>query len=283
MKLAEKRPVWVVVTGAGGRIGHALRAIWGGKVSENLPILWFGRAEGDGPCQIWDIGQNPPPVLPEGAIVLHLAGRVRGTPEELAQNAQVTGAVCAVAHAAGAQHVFVMSSVAVYAPGDGALHEGNPPAPVSPYGVAKLAAEQAAVEAFPGGVTMLRLANLAGADALLGAFRPVVLDPVAGQAGGPVRSYIGPRALAQVLEGLIAHVVARRHMPDVVNVAQQPPVAMADLLTARGQPWQFGPPRAGVVARVVVDTARLEGLMELPQTSPAALIADLGSVAGWPG
>ena len=273
MTQAENGQSGVLVTGAAGRVGRALRAIWGENTANGLPLLWQSR-DGGGPGGLaWDIGKNPPPVLPEGMIVLHLAGRTRGTPDDLAQNAAVTAAVCGAVRGG---HVFVMSTAAVYAPGPDAIDEGVLPAPVSAYGVSKLAAERVATEVLArrgAGLTILRLANLAGADALLGGVGPVVLDPVAGQAGGPVRSYIGPRVLAQVLAALMQRPVA-----GVINVAQQPPVAMADLLEARGQVWRFGTLRAGVVARVVLDTERLAGLTDVPLTSAAALVADMESL-----
>ena len=280
MKPPENAPIPVLVTGTAGRVGRALRAIWGQNAGENLPILWQSRgldAVGD---LHWDIGQNPPPVLPKGLIVLHLAGKTTGAVHE---NVAVTEAVCAAALAADARHVFVMSTAAVYAPGPQPLDEGTAPAPQNPYGLSKRAAELLALRMVPSNLTLLRLANLAGADALLGTVRPhVSLDPIEGQQGGPERSYIGPRVLAQVLASLLQRAARREDLPQVLNLAQQPPVAMADLLTARGQPWSFGPSRAVAVARVVLNTDRLATLTDLPHTSPAALIADMDSVPGWP-
>ena len=217
---------------------------------------------------------------PDGAIVLHLAGCTAGSAEKLAENVGVTREVCAVARAHGARRVFVMSSVAVYRPGPGLLDEAVMPDPIGAYGAAKLAAEWAAVEVLAGsqtGLTILRLGNLAGADGLLGNLMPgreVVLDPVAGQAGGPERSYIGPGVLGSVLAGL----VALEDVPGVVNVAQPGVIAMADLLAARGQPWRFGPAREGVVARVVLATGLLQRLVDVPEATAAGLIADLDGV-----
>ena len=288
MNLPENAPIPVLVTGAGGRVGRALRAVWGTGVAENLPILWQSR-DFDQTCDlIWDIGQIPPPVLPNGLIVLHLAGETGGNVGKLAQNATVTQAVCAAARAVRARHVFVMSTAAVYAPGALPLCEDDAPGPVNPYGVSKLAAEQAALRELQGsttGLTVLRLANLAGADALLGNARLgqiVTLDPIAGQTGGPERSYIGPRVLAQVLAGLLDMVAKGRALPAVVNVAQQPPVFMAGLLQARGLDWRFGAPRAEAVPRVVLNTDRLAALVDLPHADPEALVADLDSISGWP-
>ena len=132
---------------------------------------------------------------------------------------------------------------------------------------------------------MLRLGNLAGADALLGRCLPdkaVTLDPIAGQSRGPERSYIGPAALASVLAGLI-DCVAKGQIPGILNIAQPPVVAMADLLDAKGQPWHFGPKNPAAVARVGLATDRLAALVPLHPATPAALIADLDQFRGrWP-
>lgn len=265
----------VLITGSTGRVGGALRAVWADNSVGGLPILWQARRPGPGVDVAWNIGQTPPPDLPQGGIVLHLAGLTRGTAAELDENQRVTAAVCGAVRAA---HHVVMSSAAVYFPSADPIAETVPPAPISDYGRAKLAAEHAALSVAGGRVTILRLANLAGADALLGNCRPgqvVTLDPIAGQAGGPERSYIGPRVLAQVLAGLFARVGT---LPAVINLAQPGVMAMADLLTARGQPWRFGPPRDGAVARVVLATDVLAGLVPLPPATPASLIADMASV-----
>ena len=269
----------VLVTGANGRVGRALRAILPENRAGELPILWHGRRAGPGVDLVWDIGAEPPVALPEGLIILHLAGRTVGNAQELDENRRTAAALC---QAATAAHVFLMSSAAVYAPGPAPLTEADEPAPSIPYGRAKLAAERAAAGL---GVTILRLANLAGADALLGNVRPgcpVVLDPIAGQAGGPERSYIGPRVLTTVLLALVARVAAGQTLPPVLNLAQPGVIAMADLLEARGQPWSFGPPRVGAVARVVLATGLLQSLISLPEATPAGLVADLDSVPGWP-
>ena len=282
----KDRATGLLVTGASGRIGRALRAIWAENMVCGLPVLWHGRRAGPGVDLIWDIGENLPVGLPPGLIILHLAGLTQGSVQELAENQRVTEAVCVAARAAQAIHVFVMSSAAVYAPGPRWLTEEDTPAPVSPYGQAKLAAERAAENSLGhGGLTLLRLANLAGADALLGNCRPgqtVTLDPIAGQAGGPERSYIGPHELAQVLSGLVALVGQGAGLPRILNVAQPGVVAMADLLTARGHPWVFGPPRAAAIPRVALSTNRLAALLPLAPATPAGLIADLDRVAGWP-
>ena len=284
--LPPKDAPTLLVTGSTGRVGGALRVIWQKNLLNGMPIIWHGRKVGPGVDMVWDIGQNPPVSLPKGLIILHLAGVTKGSAQDLVQNAKVTAAVCAAARAAQARHVFVMSSAAVYGLSADLIDEDDAKVPVSAYGQAKLDAEVVAEQSLTGmGLTLLRLANLAGADALFGNCGPgktILLDPVAGQMRGPERSYIGPHALASALSGLFRHVLCGTDLPPVLNLAEPGIMAMADLLDARGQPWEFGPPRSAAIARVALATARLSALVQMEPASPASLIADLDRMRGWP-
>ncbi len=256
-------PTLVLVTGATGRIGQMLQAIWSGDPQ----ILWHGRRAGPRVDIAWNMGAEPPPPLPKALTVLHLAGGSRG---DLGENVAAMRAVCDL----GAAQILAMSSAAVYGPGVRPWREVDRVNAQSPYALAKLEAESVAVGR--PGVTILRLANLVGADGLLGALVPgkaVVLDPISGQPGGPERSYIGPKVLAGVLRSLIG-----RELPPIINLAQPGMVNMADLLGARGQPWRFGPPRDGAIGRLVVDVGQLAGLVPLPKATPQGLVSDLDSV-----
>lgn len=280
----------VLVTGSTGQVGRALRAAWATDDGPGMPVLWHGRRDAPSIDVTWDIGSDPAPNLPQGLIVLHLAGVLRGSAAQLAENRAMTRAVCQIARNRRALHVFVMSSVAVYRPVAGLITELVTPDPQGDYGRAKRDAEAVAETTLQGpeapSLTILRLANLAGADGLLGSCIPgrsVTLDPIAGQPGGPERSYIGPRALAAVLARLVHLAGQGDALPRIVNLAQPPVVAMADLLAARGQDWHFGRQRLGAIARVAVSTDRLAALLPLPPATPASLIADLDSLRGrWP-
>lgn len=266
----------LVVTGAQGRLGRLLRRIWTDAPPEGLQPLWSARgADADLP---WDILSGPAPQWPEGAVVLHLAGILRGPPDQLAGNAAMVAPLLAACQRNGAQRVLVASTAAVYAPSARPSPEDEIPAPTGDYGRAKLAMERA-LQAQGGDlpVTCLRIGNVAGADALLSPRPgPLALDPVPDQPGGPLRSWIGPRMLARVLAAL----ARQRDLPPVINIAADPPLTMGALLEAAGRDWQYGPPNPAVVPAAVMATDLLHRLCPLPWITPAELIRDLACAAG---
>ncbi|PZX59028.1 NAD-dependent epimerase/dehydratase family protein [Cereibacter changlensis] len=268
----------LLVLGANGRIGRELRRIWPRDLPGGLRPLWHSRNAGFR----WDMLAEPFPGMEPGGVVLNLAG-VTDARRPVTQNIDLAMAACAAAEAAGARHLFLLSSAAVY----GAhptydFREIDPPAPANPYGRAKLEMEQAAQDwASPGkpGLTILRLGNVVGADALLGRARPgapVLLDPAPGQEGGPLRSYIGPRSLASVLARLAALAAEDAPLPQLLNLAAAPPVSMRALLEAAGLDWRWGPETPDVIPRVGLDTRLLQGLCPLPPGAgdPAAMVAE---------
>lgn len=272
----------LLVLGAGGRIGRMLRAVWPASLPGGLHPLWHSRGEG----LAWDMLAEPFPGMAPGGILLNLAG-VTDASRPMAHNVDLAMAAFAAAEDSGARHLFLLSSGAVYGVERSEdLAETDPPNPANAYGRAKLEMEQAALDRVgPGkpGLTILRLGNVAGADALLGRARPdrpVVLDPVPGQQGGPVRSYIGPRSLAAVLARLAGLAAEGRPLPLILNLAAPPPVTMRALLEAAGQPWHWGPEVATVIPRVGLDTRLLHGLCPLPPEAgnPETMVAEWRSL-----
>ncbi len=272
----------ICIPGASGRLGHMVRCFW-----RRTDVLFLGR-RGIGPgWSRWDMLAGPAPFGREmaGGVMLCLAGGVPGGAAEPGRNADLALAACAAARAAEMRHVFIASSAAVYGAGppDGRpLAEEDAAVPLAEYGRTKLEMERA-VAAWRGdgpGVTILRIGNVIGADALVGADPDPAavkgLDPVAGGAG-PVRSYIGPGRLAHVLEALCDLALAGRALPDLLNVAAARPVAMGDLLDAAGLPWRPNPPNPAVIPVVALDTRRLEAL--LPGCAGDGSARDL--VADW--
>lgn len=253
----------LIVTGAGGRLGRILRAVW----EDGVPFrpVWTGRGAGL-PVQ-WDMLADSPKGLPQGAVVLHLAGATpHGSHRAMRRNAALVPPLLRMCRETGARRLLFMSSAAVY-PTGGPWAEAAALAPSNPYGRSKAEAEALVRAQTHTPVTILRPGNIAGADALLGprGSGEILLDPVPGQKGGPLRSWIGARMLAQVLAAL-----CQRDLPPVLNLAQSPPLPMADLLQASGLPWRYGATPAAVPG-ATQDTALLQTILPLPSADPARL------------
>jgi nucleoside-diphosphate-sugar epimerase len=247
-----------------------LRAAWAAQPPRGIALHWTSRERG---AEIqWDILGGQAPALPEGAVILHLAGVTSGSEDALRQNSAMIPPLVAAARAAAARTILFASTAAVYGRRDAPAHEEDTPMPLAPYGASKLAAEAALLAQDTLPATILRLGNVVGADALLGAQnagREVILDPVAGRDGGPIRSWIGPAQLADIL-GQMVHAT----LPKVLNVAADPPLPMAALLEAAKRRWRYGPPRSGVLDYAVLDTTRLKSLCQVRKVSAGILAAE---------
>lgn len=266
-----------LIVGAGGRVGRllvpALRLLGAGLVLTR-------RGAGPLMSEMTELQWSPlddPEALPgllgavRPAAMLVLAGTTPSTGQDMGLNVTLGQACLHAARTAGIGRVLLASSSAVYGRSNAApWPEDAACDPPSAYGQAKLAMEQAC--AAPG-VTMLRIGNVAGADALLtNPRRPLLLDRFADGAG-PVRSYIGPQSLARVLEAL----VRAPALPPVLNVGAPRPVDMADLAQAAGLPLERRPAPPDAIARLTLATGRLETLVRFADTDSAAP----GLIAQW--
>lgn len=273
----------VLITGAAGRLGQILQAVWVHGEHPGFCPVWSARHAVNRNWLQWDILSDPAPDLPKGCVIVHFAGQVRGTAPALAATTKMALRVCEAAKAASARHVFLASSAAVYAPSAADLYEIHAPDPRSDYGRAKLDMERAALcwaqsagQGAPG-VTCLRIGNVLGADALFGRARrgqEIVLDRVPGQNGGPLRSYIGPQAFAQALAGLVGRVKVKADLPKILNLASPGAVFMADLLSAGELCFRFGPPNLAVFPKVSLSTARLAALVPLDAVQAFDMVQD---------
>ncbi|ATG45987.1 Nucleoside-diphosphate-sugar epimerase (plasmid) [Phaeobacter piscinae] len=286
----------ILILGASGRIGGILRHQW---ASAGADLRWQRRARPDGAepdAEGWHVFDPlaDPEVLAAAArgtaAILCLAGPVPGgaagrdlSARQLMQHRDLALATLEAAARVrdaetGAPRLLLASSAAVYGVAPGPLSEDIPLAPVAPYGVAKAEMEQAAqARAAELGleISLLRIGNIAGIDAILGGWRAgFCLDQFAdGQT--PRRSYIGPRTLAEVLATLIQC----PDLPQVLNIAQPGAVAMGDLLQAAGLDCARRPAPAQAIAEVQLDVTRLIGLLAdqlaaLPAASPQDLVAE---------
>ncbi|APX13247.1 NAD-dependent epimerase/dehydratase family protein [Tateyamaria omphalii] len=240
-----------VILGSGGKLGRLLRPRWPGTAE------WTTRETVD----IHDAAQLTD-VLTGADAVFCLAGVTPGSDQPMDLN--VTLARQTLDAAQGA-HVFLFSSAAVYGALPGALSETGPTSPQSDYAAAKLAMERMA-RAHQNPSTVLRLGNVAGADAILGGWKPGFTLDQFPDGRTPARSYIGPAKLAHVLHTL----AGSAELPAVVNIAAPAVVAMGDLLDAAGLDWQPRPATAQTIAKVHLDTSRLEQLVSFTATDSTA-------------
>ncbi|AOZ70393.1 hypothetical protein LPB142_14530 [Rhodobacter xanthinilyticus] len=278
----------LLILGGTGRLGGLLRRAWGGGAEAGIAPVWQtrGAAPGAGDWLRVDPLAEPEALAAAARaadVILCLSGVTAGDAKALSLNVTLAEAAVAAAEAAG-RPVFLASSAAVYGagapPGPEGWAEGDALAPAAPYGAAK-AAMEAACGGRPG-IVILRIGNVAGADALLGRAAPeggrgldIFADGI-----GPRRAYIGPQALARALARLTRLAAAGADLPAVINLALPGTVAMEALLTAAGAPYTARPAPPGAIAEVALDCARAVALglvPEAPVRAPA-LIADLMSL-----
>jgi len=298
------QPVRVLVLGASGRLGAMLRQYW----PDELRTMWQFRCPVDRrgvghhamdhhavdhrDTVIFDpLGKGVE--LPRCDVVVGLAGIVSGPDAALRGNTDLALAAVDLGAKLGARRVFLSSSAAVYGYQPSPLAEDGPTRPQSPYGTEKLRMEAAALaqsKALGVPVTVLRIGNVAGADALLGqaglgqdglgqakteqaGTGPIMLDQFAdGQ--GPRRSYIGPKAFADVMAKLAGLAATGRDLPNHINLALPGSVAMADMLRAAAIPFEWRTAPAQALPEVALDVGRLAALMPVPLASPAGIVQD---------
>ncbi|MFU8881540.1 MAG: NAD-dependent epimerase/dehydratase family protein, partial [Rhodobacterales bacterium] len=157
----------VLVLGASGRLGAMLRRYW----PDDVQAMWqFRRAVDHRDAVIFDpLGRDA--ALARCDVVVGLAGCVGGSDAALRSNTDLALAAVDLGAKLGARRVFLSSSAAVYGHQTSPLVEDGPTRPQSPYGAEKLRMEGAALahaQACGVAVTVLRIGNVAGADALLG-------------------------------------------------------------------------------------------------------------------
>lgn len=250
----------IVFLGAGGKLGRLLRPIFP-ECAE-----WLTRGDVD----IFDVTALRAALTGAGAVVC-LAGVTHGLPALLNGNVDLALRTLDAAKQVGAGPVFLLSSAAVYGCQHGLLSEHGPTRPVSDYGRAKCAMERAAAcHAHPN--TVLRVGNVAGADAILGGWMPgFQLDQFA-DLTTPKRSYIGPHMLARVLFDL----VRAPNLPPILNVAAPGCLQTGALLDAAGLGWTPRPASPLAIPIVNLDTSLLgRFILRKPSTSTAdSIVSD---------
>lgn len=245
-----------------------------------LRVIW---ASGD---TVW-LRRNDPlgQSLSGVRCLLALAGVTSGDGAQMAANTTTAIDALEAARAAGVSRVFLFSSAAIYGRADGPLTEICAPTPASPYGQAKAEMEAAMrdwADRYPDGpeAVVLRLGNVAGADALLSRLdgRMPTLETFP-DGTTPRRSYMGPITLANALAVLADH---PGPLPRILNLTTPRAVEMAALLRAAGQAWEAVQARESAIAQVRLDTTLLDRIAPTGADSadPSRIVAEWQKVCG---
>lgn len=258
----------LLLIGASGRVGSMVSHAWNKHQPDEFTVIsQFRRTPPNHHAQNieWDVEkESEPPAAVKSArpaYMIVMAGVTPTTPGGLDANADIAVAWLQAAKALGVKRVLVASSSAVYEPGEGTLlNENSPLASANDYGRAKIAMEQAVAQYRTDiEVCCLRIGNVLGADALImnGADatkeNPLQLDRFA-SGGGPVRSYIDPVTLSEVLHSLVTR---QKPLPDIVNVACVQPTSMQSIADAAQIPWQWKPAGPNANERIALDCSIL--------------------------
>lgn len=262
-----------LLLGGGGRLGRMLRHHW----PQGSQLCAQSRQNGGG-MVVLDPLREPDALrnISKGRRAIICLSGV--TPAHAAETGDAMSlntdlALAALDAAPPDARVFVVSSAAVYGAAEGPHLEADSVTPASEYGHAKRAMEIAALAQGAGRVCVLRIGNVAGADAILGGWRAGMLLDQLPDGGTPRRSYIGPRTLAQAIHSLCA----AEHVPEIVNIAAPGVIEMGALLDSAGLAWAPRKPVGPVIEEVMLDTGVLERFYTfVPQECSAA-----GMIAQW--
>lgn len=300
----------ILILGAGGRVGRLLRQAW--SLDPDLPeVVFQSRGSGTGIGMVCDpisggkseflagvIELAPTTIVALWGVTPHSAVPDLSLNSRLALLALEAGQIC------GARRVVLISTGAIYASTQQTqpYREAVEVASGTAYGNAKHNMERDALqwceeaEAAKGGIpslTILRLANVAGADMLADAVRravdgpPLCLDHFH-QGRGPCRSYLSARTFAATIAALRASEGPAD--PEILNLADgQTAWDMADLLRALDQAgygvawtWRDAPGTALALHSLDVGAmaARFPGVNASVCRSPEALVADWLAACG---
>lgn len=268
--------VTTIILGANGRIGSVLH-----RHAKRAGVAWLGQTR-TGHGDIHWSGQmteaSERTVFQPGATLINMIGSTSQDAEDLHKtNVEFVRDLLVRAADTGVAHVILASSAAVYGNvGDASLTEDTSLAPLTPYGISKARMEDtvqltAANNTLPA-VTVLRIGNVAGCDALLAAAirktkqsKPMQLHRfLNGRA--PLRSYIGPSDLFDVIHALSLRCVGQ---PRTLNISAPEPVSLDAVLNGYKShllpelSWKDAPVPIGIPARVVLSTTRLEAFINM--------------------
>lgn len=282
----------LLVVGATGRVGALVLPFW---QASSLPILLQHRKrETTLPVTqriLWDpsvsnsvlknwIAQNETP----NCMVI-FSGVVPGSEQDLFLNSEIALSYIRAAEELSIPKVLLASTSAVYGNYlDRPFSEQDETRPVTAYGKSKLEMERACISyqnSKKMEITILRIGNVAGADALL---TNVIAQPqrkifIHQDVNGstPLRSYIGPETLAYVIAKLANF---DRKLPRILNIGAPSPVEMKSLADAASVTWCAKHPEDSASQIITLDTTLLWRLIPKVKSlsEPTEMIRQLKSI-----
>ncbi len=277
----------VLVLGASGKIGRMLRAVWRETPAQDIEFAYVHRNRSrDHQGIVWRPGE-PLNHFPKVHALVALWGATPRSGYAFSDNTDLAKATLELAAALQVERVLHFSSSAIYPASSKPQSEANfGPAP-NAYGQSKLDMEHliatwASENENRFSNVVLRLANVAGADALFSNIKPggtVTLDRFP-DGLGPRRSYIGAVDLAKVIEALID----AKSVQGAINVAAPCATDMAGLAKAAKCNISWKPAPSDAIASVTLDTGKLQSVLRLDEVtaSPQHLVECAQKGGLWP-
>lgn len=247
-----------LILGSTGRLGRLLRHHW--PKDTQLDLIWHGRRAAATLCFDLKDTSKLSDAMTQADIILNLAGNTPATSDDMEANIDIANRVFSCA---GELPVITASSAAVYGERTGDCAESDEVTPISNYGRAKLRVEQLSTD-HSGPSCAIRIGNVVGADALFAERRSHYVLHQFADGRTPMRSFINPSLLAQVLDSLMTCMLHGGTVPSVLNIASPEPVEMSALLDAAGLEWSAEPAPSHAIARVALDTCRIQALFDMP-------------------
>ena len=262
-------PPKFVILGASGRLGQLIRPFW--PISNTI---WHSRSQLEGYKSLDLLGSSGElvEILRGAKSVICLAGVTPYSKNgSLAQNLLLAEICLNAAKSAKVGGVFLTSTAAVYGKQTAQLDENCPTAPLSDYARAKVEMEDMALQHSQTS-TILRIGNVAGADAILGNWHAKMEIEQLPNKATPKRSYVGPATLARILFELASH----DELPSILNVAAPDSVHMNELLDNAGLDYATTPATPQTIADVTLDTKQLQQYVTFTkeQSLPSSMVAE---------